>query len=77
MTVRELIEMLQGYEPDREVRIAYQPNHPLQSSIENVLTIKECPRPSADLDDEDDEDEGVVFIVSGAAFGHTTSSFWR
>lgn len=36
MKVRELMELLEGYDPDMEVKIAYQPNFPMQVDIDAV-----------------------------------------
>lgn len=36
MRVRELIEYLEEFDGDMEVKIAYQPNYPMQASIDDV-----------------------------------------
>lgn len=75
MTVGDLIEKLQEYEQDREVRIAYQPNHPLWSSIDDAVTVGECL--TRQEREDSDEELNVVFIVSGHQSGYATSKLWR
>ena len=36
MKVRELMEYLEEFDPDMEVKIAYQPNWPMQVEIDEV-----------------------------------------
>lgn len=36
MKVKELMELLEEYDPEMEVRIAYQPNWPMQVDIDAV-----------------------------------------
>jgi hypothetical protein len=56
MTVEELIGILEGFEPTATVRIAQQPNYPLQTSVSDVVEV-EMPTCTICDDDEDDEDE--------------------
>jgi len=37
MTVRELIDALQYFDENKEVRLAQQPNYPFEYSIDNVV----------------------------------------
>lgn len=68
MTVGQLRGMLEGLKEDAEVRVAFQPQYPLQSSIRGVCTSDDL----AALDDEDamsrrDDGDGgdLVWIVEG------------
>ena len=54
MKVRELIEELECYPDDLEVKLAQQPNWPFQYSIGDVVEAK--------LDDEDPSKGNAVFI---------------
>ena len=36
MTIGELIEQLQDFDPDTEIRLAMQPNYPMRGSIRNI-----------------------------------------
>jgi hypothetical protein len=37
MTVQDLIELLEGFDPEAQVRMAVQPTHPLQYTIGDVV----------------------------------------
>lgn len=52
MTVSELIEMLEDYDPDMQVKSALQPSWPLAAPIVGV---------------QDTNDDATVWIVTGAA----------
>lgn len=39
MTVAELIDLLDGYEPDTEVRLAFQPKWPFEYTIGEVVSM--------------------------------------
>jgi hypothetical protein len=61
MTVAELIEVLEGYNPDSEVRLASQPKWPFEYSVSNVVSA---------MSDENDGDRdpdalAVVYIAEG------------
>jgi hypothetical protein len=68
MTLNELIDRLQELVEDdeangeRDVRIAYQPSYPLQSTVRGVCT-------SADAHDYSDSDESdaddCIYVVEG------------
>ena len=77
MTVKEMIEILEQLPPTDEVRIAYQPNYPLQCAVSCVTPL------TGDLDgildDEDDvRDEDKVWIASGSptASGYAPREAW-
>jgi hypothetical protein len=50
MTVAELIQLLEQYDEDAEIRVAFQPSWPLRARVQNVIA-------SDEVVDEDDEDE--------------------
>lgn len=80
MNVRDLIQLLEDYDEDTEVRIAEQPSWPFENDITDVVGI------SLDIDDmgnvienEDDVEEGyvtrttteeVVYLVEGRQIGY-------
>lgn len=39
MRVKELMELLEEMDPDAEVKIAYQPNYPLEASIDTIVDV--------------------------------------
>ncbi len=63
MTVRELIEELEGMNPEAEVRFASQPSWPFEYSVAAVVGFSE--------DDEDDRTEAeTVYLVEGNQIGY-------
>lgn len=63
MTVRELIEELEGMNPEAEVRFASQPSWPFEYSVSGVVGIS--------TDDEDDRtDAETVYLVEGTQIGY-------
>lgn len=63
MTVRELIEELEGMNPEAEVRFASQPSWPFEYSVSGVVGIN--------TDDEDDRtDAETVYLVEGTQIGY-------
>ena len=61
MTVGELIEILSGFNPEQEVRIASQPKWPFEHSITDVIAAV-----SEDADIHSDaKDVEVVYIAEG------------
>lgn len=61
MTVAELIASLEEMDPDAVVRIATQPNYPLQSYLYRAVEVD-----LTDDEDEDDEDQPtVVYLAEG------------
>lgn len=73
MTVTELKELLEEYPDELEVRIALQPNYPLESNVAGVVAL-------ADLEDEDDEpvdpDDDCLYILEGSQIGYARSGLW-
>jgi hypothetical protein len=73
MKVHELIELLQGYDPDTEVMIAHQPNWPLRETIQSVASLEDIREDDEDwtaaTDDEqqaeEDAEGNVVYLVAG------------
>jgi len=39
MTAEELIEFLQDFDPETEVRIAHQPNYPFEYAIDDIVIV--------------------------------------
>lgn len=64
MNVDELISLLEEFEPEAEVRMAFQPSDPLESAIEGVVNGEELGK------------EGIVYLVEGDNFGDAPSDIW-
>ncbi|WP_069164876.1 hypothetical protein [Nocardia altamirensis] len=60
MTVGELINLLQDFDPETPVRLASQPNYPMEYNIRRV----------AETEDADDEGLGIAWIVEGRQLGY-------
>ncbi|MBX3045149.1 MAG: hypothetical protein KIT33_15370 [Candidatus Kapabacteria bacterium] len=65
MTVAELIETLQDFDLDMEVRIAHQPNWPFEYSIESIWQ------------DEEGEYSEAIYLVEGSQLGYFTKRAWE
>lgn len=64
MTVGELMELLESFSPDAEIRLASQPSWPMEYSLATVGSI------DADDEDEDGEDGEVVYLAEGTQIGY-------
>lgn len=64
MTVQELIELLEGCDPDAEVRFARQPAWPFESKVDLVVEV--------DVDQEAGvvPDRAVVYLTEGRQIGY-------
>ena len=64
MTVGELIEILEGFDTDMEVRIAEQPRYPMEYEIDGVA--------------EYETDEGkCAYICEGYQLGYASRDIWN
>jgi len=63
MIVRELIEELEGMNPEAEVRFASQPSWPFEYSISGVVEI-------ATGDEHDRTDTDTVYFIEGNQIGY-------
>ena len=67
MTVRELIDLLEGHDGETEVRLATQPNYPLQSFISGVASLQDL-QDSGEIEQGDEmltPEENIVYITEG------------
>lgn len=72
MTVQELIDMLQDFDADTEVRVAYQSHYPIRAKIANVTEIE----PDEDWTEEENaEDTSFVWIALSDHIGHNESPY--
>lgn len=62
MNVRELRELLEQYDDDAEVRVAFQPHYPLRAVVQNVASSDEVYANAVD-DDDSDPDEDFVWLA--------------
>jgi len=72
MTVKELIEELEQYEPDCEVRLMTQQSWPFQNSIRGLCESAQF----VDSEEGLPSDELIVYIVEGRQIGYGNKEAW-
>jgi hypothetical protein len=88
MTVRDLMNALEGLNPDATIEVQQQPNYPLRGELLGVCTDLELKQAAADEEDEDDgrvpgagveddEELETVYLVSGAATEYGDREAWN
>ena len=82
MTIDELIERLEEYRDalggDTEVRLMTQQNWPFENGIAGLASGAEINDPDdADSDDEDVDEDRVVYIVEGQQLGYGSKRAWE
>lgn len=78
MTVGELMQAIEGYDENCEVRLMIQPSYPFECSVSNVASSEEIEfGPARDdgsfrprNEDDDDEKLPVVYIMQGSQLGY-------
>jgi hypothetical protein len=80
MTIDELIERLEDYRDelggDTEVRLMTQQNWPFENTVAGLASGQEI-NERDDGDDEDVDDDRVVFIVEGQQLGYGSKLAWE
>jgi hypothetical protein len=66
MRVGELIERLQQFDEDAEVRLAFQPSWPLQFEIKGVASLREAERQEPEEDQTEEREDDIIYIVEGS-----------
>lgn len=77
MTVEELVELLEAFDPDAEVRIASQPSAPLAYDIEAVVDAGNIPEEPVDDAAEIEGEPGVVYVLEGDQIGRAPREIWE
>ena len=79
MTIDELIQRLEDYRDDlsgdAEVRLMTQQNWPFENEVVGLASGEEINEP--DDDDEDADEDGVVFIVEGKQRCYGSTRAWE
>lgn len=75
MTVQELIDMLEGVDPDMEVRLAFQPNYPMEYTVAGVTQTP--PEPEEEQDPRAEPQAPVVYLLEGAWAGYASRDLWN
>lgn len=80
MTIDELIERLEEYREDlggdTEVRLMTQQNWPFENTVAGLASGAEI-NEREDGDDEDVDEDRVVFIVEGQQLGYGSKRAWN
>ena len=79
MTAQEIIEILEGFPPDTEVRLMTQSNWPFEYSIRGVCTNQELDQCKERTEEEESvpfEDPPIVYIVEGTQLGYGDKNAW-
>ena len=80
MTLSELIERLEEYRDDlggdTEVRLMTQQNWPFENTVAGLASGQEI-NDRDDGDDEDVDDDQVLFIVEGQQLGYGSKRAWE
>ncbi|QGJ94993.1 hypothetical protein SEA_REDWATTLEHOG_135 [Gordonia phage RedWattleHog] len=74
MTVGELIELLQQYDEDATVRLATQPNYPLEYRLAGVADAGQVAEVQGD--EPDDDTPNVVYLAEGSQVGYASKAIW-
>jgi hypothetical protein len=79
MTVQDLIELLQEYNPDARVVLAYQSHYPLEHELRGLTTRHELVEADADDDADSHEDDDLddVILVDGEFLGYGSRAAWK
>ena len=80
MTIDQLIERLEDYRDelggDTEVRLMTQQNWPFENTVAGLASGAEI-NDRDDGDDEDVDDDSVLFIVEGQQHGYGSKRAWE
>ncbi len=80
MNVAELIEILEGMDPEAEVLIGSQENWPFEYSLAGVTSREEMLAAEADSDEEPSYENGTagsdVFLVEGQQLRYGSKLMW-
>ena len=78
MKVQDLIDYLEGCDPEMEVKVAIQPNYPMYGRLENV-TVAAVEEDCLDSDDPDCECDNTqyVFICAGYGTEYGDDAWWH
>jgi hypothetical protein len=68
MTVGELKELLEGADPEAQVRLATQPNYPLEARVSGLAF-------SEDL--EEAPEQPTVWVLEGSSMGYASKELWE
>jgi hypothetical protein len=71
MKVAELLSMLEGVDPETELRLATQPSYPMEHSIMGVTDVVDATHPYTQAV------EKVVYLLEGTQLGYASRELWN
>ena len=81
MTIDELIERLEDYREERggdaEIRLMTQAHWPFENAVAGLASGQEINDQKEEDDDEDVEDDCVVYLVEGAQLRYGSRRAWQ
>ena len=83
MTVQDLIDRLQDFEPDTEVRLMTQQSWPFENEVAGLCDGRDlkseepcdCGEPGCE-DCDPEKQEAIVYIVEGGQLGYGNKNAW-
>lgn len=76
MTVGDLIALLEECDENAEVRMAYQPHYPLESTIEGIASSLTVDPDGDEGSEEGPADVEIIYILEGQQTGYANAGFW-
>jgi len=73
--VRQLLDLLEAYSPEAEVRIVRDQRYPLEHEFDGVVSLSEIEAHDHDADLADDQPE-VVYFLAGNQIGPARNATW-
>ena len=76
MKVKELIEILQDYDPEANVLIMQQPSWPFENEIAGVKAREDFEEPDEDEVQSEGKEPNDVFILEGTQLRYGSKDAW-
>lgn len=76
MKVSELIELLSDENPDAEVRLAFQPEYPMEYALASIASDEAVAAHEDDGAGEERETGEIVFLCQGTWLGYGRRAAW-
>ena len=74
--LRQLLDLLEAYSPEAEVRVVRDHRYPLEHEFDGVVSLSEIEAHEHDADLADDQPE-VVYLLAGSQIGPARNATWN